>query len=186
MLAMSRLLHDQTFLGWFTTGGYVAAAFLCACAAQACVAGRRAQFSESRKLAFFWGLITTGLVLLAINKQMDLQTVFTDIMRNKAEDGGWYRHRRVLQALFVLAAGAFAVGGLWMLVRLLGPRWREHHLLLAGLAVLCGYLMLRVADIERVGEMTGMSMAAEGFRSAVEWAGLAMIAIAAWRRAVRV
>jgi hypothetical protein len=181
-----RLLHDQTFLGWFTTGAYLAAASLCAFASQACVAGRRVHSSESRRLAFFWGVIAAGLTLLAINKQLDLQTVFTDALRGQAQRDGWYEQRRGLQALFVLVSGGIAVGGLWLLVRVLGPRWREHLLLLGGLVVLSGYLMLRVADIERVGEMTGVSLAAEGLRWAVEWTGLVMIFVAAWRRAVRV
>ena len=137
-------------------------------------------------MAFFWGLITAGLTLLAINKQLDLQTVFTDVLRERAESDGWYEERRGMQARFVLLAGAMAVGCLWILMRLLGPRWREHRLLLAGLATLGCYLMLRVADIERVDEMTGLSFAAEGLRWAMEWAGLAMVAVAGWRRAVRV
>jgi hypothetical protein len=182
---MGTLLHDQTFLGWFTTGGYLAAAVLCALASQACVAGWRGRYTESRRLAFFWGLITAGLALLAINKQLDLQTVLTDRLREQAERGGWYEHRRIVQALFVMLAAATAAGTLWMLLRLLGPRWREHRLLLAGLVVLAGYLLLRVADIERVGEMAGLSLAAEGLRSVAEWTGLAMIAVAAWRRAVQ-
>src|SRR4029434_7100888 len=67
---------------------------------------------------------------------------------------------------------------------LLGRHWRTHRLALAGIGVLLVYLLLRVADIERLGEMTGLPLAAAGVRDALEWIGLMLIAAAAWRRAV--
>jgi hypothetical protein len=180
---VANMFLDPTFLGWFTTGAYFAAAVLCALAAQAY--GREKGRRSSKSLRNLWVVIAIGLIALAVNKQLDLQTLLTDWMRDAAERGGWYGRRRVLQAAFVLAAVIAAAGGLWLILRTLGGRWREHRLMLAGLAAMCVYVLLRVADIERVGEMTGMSLAAENARTIIEWTGLAFIGVAGWRRAVR-
>jgi hypothetical protein len=179
---VANVFLDPTFLGWLTTGGYFAAAALCVLAGQAygCEKGRR-----SKALRNLWVVVAIGLIALAINKQLDLQTLLTDRLRDAAERGGWYARRRMLQVAFVLVAVIAAAGGLWLIMRTLGWRWREHWLLLAGLAAMCVYLLLRVADIERVGEMTGMPLAAENARTIIEWTGLALIGVAGWRRAVR-
>lgn len=174
------MFHDPTFFGWLTTGMYVAAAALCAVVAVATPGRTRFE----RGVRMFWLALTLALAMLAVNKQLDLQTALTDRLRDNAEHNGWYAHRRMWQAIFVVTAAALAGGGLWLAMRLLGQRWREHRLVLAGIAVLLLYLLLRTADIERIGEMTGFSLAAHRVRGALEWAGLLMIAAAAWRRAV--
>jgi hypothetical protein len=183
------MFHDSTFLGWLATGMYVAATVLCACAiepppAAASAQVSRAPHSVSRGVRAFWLLLTIALGLLAINKQLDLQTALTDLLRGDAERGGWYSHRRKWQIIFVMAAALLAGGAAWTAVRLLGRQWRSHRLVLAGIAALAAYLMLRVVDIERVGEMTGLPLSAHRLRDALEWAGLLMIAVAAWRRAI--
>jgi len=178
------LLHDHTFLGWLTTGMYVAAATLSAVAAREQVNDARLLALNRRRVAAFWWLLCAGLLLLALNKQLDLQTAITDRLRDAAQRDGWYGRRRVLQVMLVgVALGLCAVGA-WCVKRLLGRHWRTHRLALAGIGVLLVYLLLRVADIERLGEMTGLPLAAAGVRDALEWIGLMLIAAAAWRRAV--
>jgi len=178
------MFNDPTFLGWFTTGMYVAAAVLCACAARSPVARLSVHRSVEKRLKFFWILLAAGLAALSINKQLDLQTFLTDLLRNDAERRGWYQQRHVLQIAFVVGAVVAGVFALWLLHRLLGRQWRVHRMALGGLAVLMVYLLLRVADIERLGEMLRLPLAAHWLSALLEWAGLLMIAVAAWRRAV--
>jgi hypothetical protein len=136
-------------------------------------------------MRMFWFLLAIALAVLAINKQLDLQTALTNMLREDAEHRGWYQQRRVLQIAFVACAIFAAAFGLWLLYRLLGSHWRVHRLALCGLLLLALYLLLRVADIERAGEMLGMSLTAENVRMVLEWTGLICVAIAAWTRAVR-
>lgn len=178
------MFHDQTFLGWLATGLYVAAAALCAIAARWPAHYGDLAASERRRVACFWWLLAAGLSLLAMNKQLDAQTLLTDRLRDAAERDGWYRGRRMWQVIFVVAAGALAAAGLWGVHRLLGRRWRQHRLALAGTALLLIYLLLRVADIERLGEITGMPLAALRVRSVCEVGGLLLLGVSAWRWAV--
>ena len=178
------MLHDHTFLGWLTTGMYVAAATLSAVAAHEQVNDARLLAPDRRRVAAFWWLLSAGLLVLALNKPLDLQTAITDTLRDLAQRDGWYGRRRVLQVMLVCGALGLCAVGAWVIRRLLGHHWRTHRLVLAGIGVLLVYLLLRVADIERLGEMTGLPLEAIGVRDALEWIGLMLIGAAAWRRAV--
>lgn len=178
------MLNDPTFLGWLTTGMYVATGVLCACAAYSPDHGMTVHRSVQRRLRAFWILLAVVLAGLAINKQLDLQTALTNMLRDDAELRGWYQQRRVLQIVFVACAIFAAAFGSWLLYRLLGPQWRVHRLALCGMLLLVLYLLLRVADIERAGEMLSVSLTADYARTALEWTGLICISIAAWKRAV--
>jgi hypothetical protein len=167
------MLHDPSVLGWLTTGMYVAAAWLCAMAA-----------ASKRSVFRFWIFLTIALIVLAVNKQLDLQTTLIDALRSLAERDGWYGQRRLLQATSVVICVAIAITGVWMVKRISGERWREHRAALAGVALLAIFLLLRVADIQRLGDMTGLPLSADGVRTAIEWLGLAAIALGARRVAM--
>jgi hypothetical protein len=177
------VFNDPTFIGWLATGMYVAAAALCAIAARSPATRSLPSAVEQRHIARFWWLLAAGLLLLAFNKQIDLQTAITDRLRHAAQRDGWYGSRRALQVLLVGFALGLCALGAWGVKRLLGRHWRTHRLVLAGVGILLVYLLLRVADIERLGEMTGLPLEATGVRDALEWIGLILIAAAAWRRA---
>ena len=163
---------------------YVAAAALSAVAAREQANDARLLALDRRRIAAFWWLLCAALTLLAVNKQLDLQTAITDRLRDASQRDGWYGQRRVLQVMLVGVALGLCALGAWWIKRLLGRHWRTHRLVLTGVGVLLIYLILRVADIERLGEMTGLPLAASGVRDALEWIGLVLIAAAAWRRAV--
>lgn len=174
------MLNDPTILGWLTTGMYLAAAWLCAAAAASPRFHRR---DRDRRIRLFWSALAAILFLLAVNKQLDIQTALIDVLRDRAEREGWYGRRRAFQMMFAAFAIAFMVACVWALKRTLGGRWREHWLVVCGVGLLACFIVLRVADIQRLGEMTGLPVSAEGARSIIEWLGLAAIAVAAWQNA---
>ncbi len=176
--------NDSTFLGWLTTGLYVAASTLCVIAARWPARGRPSPQPARQRIAGFWILVGVVLFVLAVNKQLDLQTVLTEKLRDMAEGGGWYGKRRMWQFMFVVMAAAGLTGAFWGVHRLLGRHWRSHRLALAGVALVGAYLLLRIVDIERMGEMTNLPLSATHVRTVVEWAGLLCLAAAAWRHAV--
>jgi len=98
----------------------------------------------------FWLLVGLGVLALGINKQLDLQTQFTAIMRDMARADGWFEMRRDLQAAFIrwLLIG-LAIGGLalaWLTRELGGP----VRVALLGVLLLCGFVALRAASFHHV------------------------------------
>src|SRR5579862_622210 len=90
-------IGDPTVIGWVTVAAYFLAACLSFRAAWRSPRARRG-WSGPR---LFWGLFTVALVLLGINKQLDLQTWFTLFFKQVALHEGWYERRRPVQAAFI-------------------------------------------------------------------------------------
>ena len=83
-------IGDPTLLGWITVVAYFVSAILCGMA----VRSARARSDDSRaSTKFEAGFWTASMVIVAslgINKQLDIQTLFTETARELALVGGWY------------------------------------------------------------------------------------------------
>ena len=142
-------IGDPTFVGWSTVAAYVVAASL---AALAFATARRAElrFSVSepsvardqRSMKHLWLLITVTMVLLGINKQLDLQTLLIQTVRDRAYAHGWYNDRRRYQVDFILvvlaAAVVFGIGLSLRLRRVL----RRVMFAVAGLGMLVVFVLI--------------------------------------------
>ncbi len=129
-------IGDPTFMGWFTVVAYGVAALL-------------AWRAWSARRERIWLGTAVLMVLLCVNKQFDLQSLFTDIGREIARHGGWYEDRRLVQKGFVLAvlAGAGVFGG-WFVWRF--REFLAHHkLLVAGLFLLLMFIVVRAISFTR-------------------------------------
>lgn len=165
--------NDPTLGGWAVTAGYAAAAWLALLAAR-----EGAARSFDRR---FWSLACAVLLLLAVNTQLDLQTLLTDLGRAWAADHGWYERRRTLQSGFV--AGILATGALGLVWGWRMTRWRAPmiRLALAGLAATFGYLTLRAASFHHADAFLRTEIAGMRWDWLVEVAGFALTGFAAWR-----
>ena len=111
-------IGDPTPAGWLTVGVYALAAALSWRASRRASAEADIDPSAGRE-ASFWRLLALGLLLLGINKQLDLQTLFTEVARQLAHAQGWYEERRRYQRIFIAGIGLLgvlsaALGALWL------------------------------------------------------------------------
>jgi hypothetical protein len=131
-------IGDATIFGWLTVLVYLAAVWRCIVKA-----------SESKNFGGnyqFWFYLAVFLLFLAINKQLDLQSWFTQAMRDSAQAHGWYAYRRLLQVVFI---GALGLGMLLVLLSLrlfLANSWRRYKLTWAGIILLCTFILTRAAS----------------------------------------
>src|SRR5688500_4566551 len=86
-------IGDPTVGGWATVALYAIAAVVCF------RVGRRHRRLPRPEL-FLYRLLALGLVALGLNKQLDLQTAFTELGRMAAVEYGWYADRRRIQKAF--------------------------------------------------------------------------------------
>ncbi len=166
-------IGDPTVVGWITVVAYgVSAALSLRCA-------RRTAIGLEH---WFWVGAAVALILLGFNKQLDLQTLVTQIGRDMAMRGGWYGERRVAQAAFV---SALAVAGLVALVWLL---WLVRRLPRAtqaagvGLVLLVVFIVIRGASFHHIDQMVGSSFEGIRFNWILELTPLLLIGIAAFQR----
>ena len=131
-------IGDPTIFGWATVLMYFVAAWRCVVKAD-----ESKEFGGSYQ---FWLYLAAVLVLLGINKQLDLQSWLTDTMRDSAKARGWYEDRRLVQSLFV------ALLGFAMLITLLSLRlffansWRHNKIAWIGIVLLCTFIVMRAAS----------------------------------------
>jgi hypothetical protein len=163
-------IGDPTALGWFTVVAYAAAALL------AWLAWKK---SGSGRSIWLWVAILMGA--LCVNKQFDLQSLFTDLGRELANAGGWYGKRRGVQKWFVVGVvlGA-AVFGCWF-------TWRfriflkHHKALSAGLLFLLTFIVVRAISFHHFDVFLKTSFAGIRWNGILELSGILLIATAAFR-----
>jgi hypothetical protein len=131
-------IGDPTIFGWLTVLAYLAA-----------VVRSIAKSNESKKFGgnyHFWIFLAIFLFLLAINKQLDLQSWFTQIMKDSAQANGWYRYRRPVQVAFIGIIGICMMIALLSLRLYLANSWRHYKLAWLGIILLCTFILMRAAS----------------------------------------
>jgi hypothetical protein len=171
-------IGDPTVLGWFTVFAYLTTSVLCG------IAGRTASPPKPRELLtqqWYWLCLSGAFLILSVNKQLDLQSLFLEAMRAAAKDYGWYNERRFYQRIFVtalaLGSGAILLGLTWMSRR----RPPAIRMALFGVTCTCAFVVLRSASSNHVVDLARMGT---GFIQLVNWLELAGIGIVAFAAAV--
>ena len=194
-------IGDPTVMGWVTVVAYFVAAWLCMQAFNTEKRGpirpwRKAVPSMFRVLrkhwprpplparrAALWVLVAMIFVALGINKQLDLQTLLTEVGKKVAHSGGWYEQRRVVQAIFVALVGGFGLMAIWLLFRLTqGGQLRDFRLPLAGLAVVVAFVVARAASFHHMDVFIGTEVLGLRMNTLFELGGVLVVAAGAIQR----
>ncbi len=135
-------IGDPTIWGWLTVGMYLLAMGRCFMKA--------ISYRHTETTYRFWTLLGWCLLLLAINKQLDLQTLFTLGLKQLAISHGWYEQRRALQLVFVVCIGLSMLVLLLTLRIVLFNLWRQYKLVWTGLFLLCAFILIRAASFHHI------------------------------------
>src|SRR2546421_12761008 len=171
-------IGDPTVMGWVTVVAYFTAAFLCW---SATLASKR---NHRRSDTLFWLLFTCFLLVLGVNKQLDLQTWFTLFGNHLAQEEGWYGKRRAVQAAFILCITVVGMSALLLFWRLSRKRVRHYGLGLAGGVFLGCFIVVRAASFHYVDQMLGLTFNNVTVNCMLELGGISCVAVAAmlsWR-----
>jgi hypothetical protein len=166
-------IGDPSMMGWFTVVMYGIGAVL-------------ALRVWIRQRDLLWMGVALVMTALCVNKQLDLQSLFTDIGRVAFHYLGLFEQRRQFQKWFVLGVvGIAGVAGVWFLWRRY-TFWIRHKLLSSGLFFLVTFIVVRAIsfhhfDVFIKSEILG------GVRMnwVLELGGISMICLAALREPAR-
>jgi hypothetical protein len=139
-------IGDPSFMGWATTFLYLLTSLQC----WRLVRRGSRNFQRSERL--IWWSLAIGLFALGLNKQLDLQTAFTETGRILARRQGWYEARRSFQLVFV---ALFAATTLLMSVGLLYLTRNASvaaRVAVFGMVVLLGFILIRGVSFHHVDE----------------------------------
>lgn len=171
-------IGDPTIQGWTITILYFVAVALCVWAAL------RAYFRHRRGAGglnhvYFWAGLGLLLLLLGINKQLDLQTWLWWTGRRLAHEEGWYDARRWVQGFFILCittgGAAMVTGFAWL------SRGAAHHhkLALAGAVFVAGFVIIRAASFHHVDALLDIDLGAIDLNALLELPGIVCVILSA-------
>ena len=176
-------IGDPTVMGWVTVAAYFLAAiggFLAAWREPLPDGSRRPRSRPSR----FWLILAALMVALGINKQLDLQSLATQIGRDLIRGLNLYQARRELQAGFigfvalvcVIAMACF----LWAARRNLARRGPA----IAGMMFILGFVVIRAASFHHVDALLASRLGGAKWNWIFELGGIIGVTIAAFRIAL--
>ena len=170
-------IGDPSIGGWLTVLLYAGSAFW-----SYRVAGRTCDTNIAHAEARLWYLLTIGLILLGINKQLDLQSAFTELGRYLAHSQGWYEARGTVQFVFILVMGiaSLIVSVAVLVVTLKMPR--PTRLAVLGVTFVLLFVVVRAASFHKVDQFIGTEFIGLRWNWILEIGGLLIIQVAAiWR-----
>jgi hypothetical protein len=168
-------IGDPTFMGWLTVAAYFGASLLCWLAARKL--GQAGSGWGGARL--FWCIFAVFLLVLGINKQLDIQTLFTLVGKRISLAGGWYEQRRPVQAAFI--GFIFVMSGLGLIgLRLVAGRLTRPILIaLCGGVFLGAFILMRAASFHYVDQMLGWRFGGMKMNWILELSGIFCIGLAA-------
>lgn len=173
-------IGDPTVLGWVTVAAYFLAALACGLAAWREPAPDGTRRPRGRP-SWFWLALGALLLALGFNKQLDLQSLVTQIGRDVTRAWGLYSERRELQLGFILAVAMICSGALgaffWAARRTLKSRWPA----VAGMVFILGFVMIRAASFHHVDAFLAARLGGMKWNWILELGGIAVVAAAALR-----
>lgn len=165
-------------MGWFTVAAYAIGAVLAILAARA-KGGSSTSFQERGP----WLVAAFVMAGLCVNKQLDLQSLLTDLGRVVARHRGWYDQRREVQKWFVIAAlGGAGSLGCWSFWRF-RTFWIRHKLLALGSLFLLTFIVVRAISFHHVDVFLGTRWFGFKMNWAFELTGIGLVSVAAFREA---
>ena len=170
-------IGDANLTGWSITAFYVVVAVFCARSARAAALALPMQ----RREVLFWWVCAFAMGFFAINKQLDLQTLMTDLGRCIALEQGWYEDRRDVQQRFLAAVVVLGVTGVlccWLVLR---RTFARTGLAVLGLGFVCLFLIVRAASFHHVDTLLGGSVLGLRISTMLEVTGPLLILAASFR-----
>ena len=170
-------IGDPSFMGWLTVVAYLGTAAAClACATRL----REALAPEiARRNVAFWRVMAVTMLILGINKQLDLQSWFTFVAKDLARAQGWYEHRRMVQVVFIAFVGlvgmVLAASSAWVMRR----DWARTKLAIVGLAFLLVFVVTRAVSFHHIDHLLGSEVGFLEVNWLLELSGIGLVAASA-------
>ena len=145
-------IGDPTVLGWLTAIAYLITAIACIVCWRKRV--QRMPGRGRRRLGAYWLILAVGLLLLAVNKQLDLQKLIYITGRNLAIRQGWFDQRREIMRIVLVGVGIVGVLSVAAVLLLMRGLWSRIWLSVLGVALLAAFAVIRVGELMDLSPLT--------------------------------
>jgi hypothetical protein len=132
-----------------------------------------------KKQQNFWLILTFSLLLLGINKQLDLQSYLTAIGKYFAMRGGWYQHRQIVQWLFITLVMLSSVCLLAFLLWYLRETLLINAIAITGICLLIAFIAIRASSFHHVDLLIHSTIFNLRINWILELSGIMLVALSA-------
>jgi hypothetical protein len=200
-------IGDPSIGGWVTVAAYFAAAIACR---RASVAERRlgeprggdhpvswregfdrpspvpppaagSRAGPVGRRVLFWRLLLIGMLVLGINKQLDLQSILPVVGRQLARQQGWYESRQAVQHAFIAGVAVSGIAGLSAFAFLFRSAAIRRPMAPIGLIFLFAFVLVRASSFHHVDVLLGEAILGVRVNHLLELGGIALVLLAALR-----
>jgi hypothetical protein len=192
-------IGDPDFVGWATVVGYLTASYLCwrrfrSLGASGHDAVPRAMGSlvtlflafagarrrllalpTGQRLRTLWLGLAVVLLLLGINKQLDLQTALTEGARIWSKSAGWYTKRWPVQVGFIGFVALVGLAAFRAVLLLASGELRSLRLALGGTLFIICFVTIRAASFHHVDRLLGSDILGFRMNWIIEVGGILLI-----------
>lgn len=171
-------IGDPSFMGWFTVAAYGIGAALAVLASSRY---RGCDNKTHKREKWVWLAVAGVMAFLCVNKQLDLQSLLTDIGRVLSRQEGWYEQRRGFQRLFVVGVLVGSVSfGCWSIWRF-REFWKSHKLLAGGMLFLLTFIVVRAISFHHFDMVISTRVLGVRMNWVFELTGIFLVSLAAAR-----
>jgi hypothetical protein len=173
-------IGDPTIIAWIIVIAYLLAAVLCASIVKPKFSTRQDIISSQERL--FWFSLALFMLLMGINKQLDLQTWLIRTSIAVAKATGLYGKHHIFQLrFFLIVATASLLLILYVLIKM-RKYWRQHLLALGGILLLFIFELMRLISFNHIDEMVHLAYANIHLNWLLELGGIMLICTSAMLR----
>ena len=128
-----------------------------------------------RASILFWALLTLCMVILGVNKHLDLESWLTEFGRNIALSQGWYETRSIVQQPLVAGVAGFGLISLAVLLALTRRLLPRHVPAFVGMVVLLCFVIARAMSFHQLDNALAVEMLGVRVRWLLELGGILCI-----------
>ncbi len=172
-------IGDPTAFGWAAVCAYAITASLCWSCFLRVRSSKKAR--PRRKDTILWLALSLLFTFLCVNKQLDLQSLFTSTARVIARAQRWYSLRGIVQAWFIYSMVAIGATVMISTLFLTWKRVRDYSWVLVGTAFLVTFIVVRAASFHHVDRLIGYQLSGLKMNWILELGGIACVAFGAMR-----
>ena len=136
---------------------------------------KRDRTAAYRASFLFWALLTLCMVILGVNKHLDLESWLTEFGRNIALSQGWYETRSSVQRPLVAGVAGFGLISLAVLLALTRRLLPRHLLAFVGTVILLCFVMARAMSFHQSDDALAIELLGVRVRWLLELGGILCI-----------